>query len=108
MAVDAPVETPRMAVALQEVSTLGRTASSGSAAGNGQQVFTQYCAGCHGKSGEGGGGGPSLKTASGASDLAAIIAFVKNPKQPMPKLYPSPLSDSAVAAVSQYVLTLRH
>ena len=37
----------------------------------------------------------------------AIAAFVKNPVPPMPKLYPSPLSEEMVTTVSAYVFTLQ-
>jgi hypothetical protein len=62
--------------------------------------YSVHCAGCHGTRGEGGGNGPSLVQAS-RTDLASIVAFVKNPAAPMPKLHPSPLNDQAVQSVSE-------
>lgn len=48
----------------------------------------------------------ALPDVNTASDVAAVAAFVKNPKAPMPKLHPTPLNDAAVDAVSKYVTTL--
>jgi alcohol dehydrogenase (cytochrome c) len=108
MAVDVPQGSPRR-FALAEVSAQGTTAAGAGAsalAGRGGQVYTQFCTGCHGTRGEGV-NGPSLTSASARRDLPAIVAFVKNPKPPMPKLYPSPLSDADVRAVAAYVRTLQ-
>jgi alcohol dehydrogenase (cytochrome c) len=110
MALDAP-EQSRQMVSLPAVNAQGMLGGEGEAdstgAGGGQQLFAQYCAGCHGSRGEGGGGGPSLVGGKGPKDLAAIVAFVKDPKPPMPDLHPTPLNDQAVTAVSQYVRTLQ-
>ena len=110
MAIDAP-EQSRQMISLPEVNAQGMLAGAGNAdtsrGGGGEQLFAQYCAGCHGTHGEGGAGGPSLVSESGPKDLAAIVAFVKDPKPPMPDLHPSPLNDQAVSAVSQYVRTLQ-
>jgi alcohol dehydrogenase (cytochrome c) len=105
MALDGAAGRPSMAIALPDVTTLA-AAGSDSSGGAGAQKFKQFCSSCHGTHGEGGGGGPSLVTAT-RKDLAAIVAFVKNPTPPMPKLFPSPLSESDVQAVSQYVRTLQ-
>jgi mono/diheme cytochrome c family protein len=79
---------------------------AGSAAARGEQLYTQYCAGCHGTRGEGG-TAPSLVSGSAPKELAAIVAFVKDPRPPMPDLHPSPLDDAAVTAVAEYVRTLQ-
>lgn len=81
----------------------------GAAMGNpthGEQIFTQNCASCHGAAGAGGGIGPSLKGEKSRKDYAAAIAWIKNPQPPMPKLYPSPLSESDVNDVAAYVESL--
>ena len=92
-------------------------ASSGTASGpvsnsgsltdavHGKAVFTQSCAVCHGAAGEGG-VGPSLKNEKSRKNEAAAIAWIKDPKPPMPKLYPSPLGDKDVADVAAYVESL--
>jgi len=73
---------------------------------HGKQVFTQNCASCHGAAGQGG-VGPSLKRESSRKNLAQAEAWIKNPQPPMPKLYPSPLSEKDVADVASFVETLK-
>jgi mono/diheme cytochrome c family protein len=72
----------------------------------GKQLFTQNCASCHGADGTQGGVGPSLKNEKSRKDTAAAIAWIKNPQPPMPKLYPSPLSEKDVVDLAAYVETL--
>ena len=78
---------------------------SAAGAPSGKTLFAQYCSACHGQSGEGG-VGPSLKGEVARKNLEQVDTFIKNPKAPMPKLYPSPLSDADVASVSEFVRTL--
>jgi mono/diheme cytochrome c family protein len=83
--------------------------SSSSAMGDathGSAIFAQNCSSCHGAAGAGGGVGPVLKGEKSRKDYAAAVAWIKNPKPPMPKLYPSPLSESDVADVAAYVESL--
>jgi len=80
-----------------------------SAAGPGERgkaVFAQYCGACHGKAGEGG-VGPALKGEAAKKNAEQVAAFIKNPKSPMPKLYPAPLSDEDVHEVAAFVETLK-
>jgi mono/diheme cytochrome c family protein len=72
---------------------------------HGRLVFTQNCAACHGATGEGG-AGPILKGEKARKNQAAAIAWIKDPSPPMPKLYPSPLSDRDVSDVAAFVETL--
>jgi mono/diheme cytochrome c family protein len=90
-------------VALADVNARGMLAGQ---AGNGQALYEQFCAGCRGTHGEGGGNGPRLVRGA-RTDVAAIVAFVKNPNPPMPDLHASHLNDEAVQAVSEYVRTLQ-
>ena len=66
----------------------------------------QYCSACHGQTGEGGVGAP-LRNESSRKSREQVVAFIKNPKAPMPKLYPSPLTESDVASVAEFVETLK-
>jgi len=75
-------------------------------AARGKQLFTQNCATCHGATGTEGGVGPSLRNEKARKDAAAAVAWIKNPRPPMPKLYPSPLSDKDVDDLAAYVETL--
>ncbi len=72
----------------------------------GAAIFTANCQSCHGAAGAGGGIGPKLKGEKSRKDTAAAIAWIKNPASPMPKLYPSPLSEKDVADVAAYVESL--
>jgi ubiquinol-cytochrome c reductase cytochrome c subunit len=73
---------------------------------HGQDVFSENCSRCHGASGTEGASGPSLANEKARKDLAATVAFIKNPLAPMPKLYPAPLSDQDVADVAAYIASL--
>ena len=79
---------------------------SGGGASGGKALFGQYCSACHGQTGEGG-LGPALKVGSPRKTQEQLVAFIKNPKAPMPKLYPSPLTESDVASVAEFVETLK-
>jgi alcohol dehydrogenase (cytochrome c) len=80
-------------------------ASSGSDVEQGKRVFTQFCGACHGVTGEGG-TGPRLTGISTRKTLDEVITFIKNPAQPMPTLFPSPLNEEDVKKVAAYVETL--
>jgi len=80
--------------------------SAGGSGGHGKAVFAQYCSACHGKEGEGG-VGPALKGEAAKKSAEQVAAFIKNPKAPMPKLYPAALSDQDVAEVAAFVETLK-
>ena len=72
----------------------------------GATVFATNCAVCHGANGSGGGVGPALVGERRRKSTAAAVAWIKNPQPPMPKLYPSPLSQRDVANVAAYVESL--
>jgi mono/diheme cytochrome c family protein len=89
------------------VSVPEDTAAPGGAPGDhGKAVFAQYCSACHGASGEGS-VGPPLKGESARKNLAEAVTFIKDPKTPMPKLFPAPLSEQDVAAVAAFVESLK-
>lgn len=96
------VVLPDAGVALTQAGTQGESPGPG----QGQQVFGAFCSGCHGNHGEGG-VGPSLQDEGTRKDLAAVVAWIKDPTPPMPKLYPKPLSDADVQAVAVFVETLK-
>ena len=45
----------------------------------------------------------SLKDIKARKDQAALAAWIKNPKAPMPKLFPSPFSAQDVEDIAAYV-----
>ena len=75
-------------------------------AAHGKAIFTSNCAGCHGANGEGGGIGPTLKNEKSRKNFEQTVAQIKNPKSPMPKLYPAPLNEKDVNDVAAFVQTL--
>ena len=89
-------ETAFYSVVLPEVNGRGLVALQ-SPEVRGEQVFANFCAGCHGARGEQG------VAASDKRSLEELVAFIKNPTSPMPKLYPRPLDESEVTAVATYV-----
>jgi alcohol dehydrogenase (cytochrome c) len=74
---------------------------------SGEQIYAANCIGCHSAGGAGGAGGPSLKGEATRKNLAQATAWIKNPAPPMPKLYPTLLTERDVAAVAAYVETLK-
>lgn len=75
-------------------------------AGAGKQTFVANCSACHGATGVEGGVGPSLKNERSRKNEAAAIAWIEDPQPPMPKLYPSRLTDVDVANLAAYVESL--
>jgi mono/diheme cytochrome c family protein len=73
---------------------------------HGKAIFGANCAVCHGPTGNEGGVGPSLKGEKNRKNYAATIVWIHNPKPPMPKLWPQPLSDKDVSDVATYVQSL--
>ena len=51
----------------------------------------------------GNGGRPQAQRRSGAPGAAATIAYLKNPKPPMPKMYPDLLTDQSIIDVTDYL-----
>jgi mono/diheme cytochrome c family protein len=88
-----------------DVKVIAAAPAAGDAA-NGKKLYAANCASCHGASGTEGGVGPSLKGEKSKKNTAAAIAWIKNPKAPMPKLYPSPLSEKDISDVAAYVESL--
>lgn len=72
----------------------------------GKALYSTSCAACHGATGREGGIGPSLRGEKGKTDYATVVGWIKNPKPPMPKLYPAPLSARDVNDVSAFVESL--
>ena len=89
-------------------STAPMAAAGGSQgdAAHGKQLFDANCATCHGAGGVGGGVGPTLKNEKSRKNYAQTVAWIKNPQPPMPKLYPSTLSEKDVEDAAAYVQSL--
>ncbi len=108
-AADASQKTPAGPITDSADSGLKPVAGAKVAMGDpkhGGAIFGQNCSSCHGQAGAGGGIGPVLKGESKRKNYDQAIVWIKNPQLPMPKLYPSPLSESDVQDVAAYVETL--
>ena len=73
---------------------------------NGRRIYGRICAACHGPDGDLV-AAHHLSTLSQRMDHAATVAFIKNPKAPMPKLYPSMLGEQSVLDVTAYLNQLQ-
>lgn len=72
----------------------------------GAEVFRANCAACHTANGAAGGVGPSLQHEKQRKNYDQTVAWIEQPDPPMPKLYPSPLSEKDVEDVAAYVQSL--
>lgn len=79
---------------------------SGADPTRGKAIFAQQCSACHGVAGMGGEIGPSLANERAHRSYESVRAFISDPLPPMPKLYPSRLTENDVRDVSAYVETL--
>jgi alcohol dehydrogenase (cytochrome c) len=69
--------------------------STMSSVDHGRQVFYGMCAGCHGSDGKNIViDGKDLTTVKDRKSLDQIITWIKNPRPPMPKVFPEPLQPS--------------
>jgi mono/diheme cytochrome c family protein len=87
----------------------GTVASSPTPPGDGSRgavVFRANCAVCHTAGGAAGGVGPSLVNEKQRKTYDQSVAWIEQPDPPMPKLYPSPLSETDVRDVAAYVQSL--
>jgi glucose dehydrogenase len=90
--------------AAQPASKLDITAAdaAGSPVALGQRLYGQVCQSCHGADGNQI-ADHKLGNLAARRDLASTIEYIKQPKLPMPKLYPQLLGEADVAAVAAWV-----
>jgi mono/diheme cytochrome c family protein len=69
---------------------------------SGRTLYGQVCVSCHGLNGDMIADHP-LSTLKARRDAASTIRYIKDPKPPMPKLYPQLIDEQSVANVAQYV-----
>lgn len=63
---------------------------------NGRKIYQRFCSVCHGTRGEGG-LGPVLQGAFVGKGKDAVVAQITKPKGAMPRMYPTPIDDKALA-----------
>jgi alcohol dehydrogenase (cytochrome c) len=69
---------------------------------SGRRLFGQVCASCHGSDGNMI-AGHRLSTQKERGDVAATIRYIKDPKAPMPKMFPGLITDQNVVDVATYL-----
>lgn len=86
-------------MALPEQVIAEQNAAAGSAVEHGRTRYYASCAVCHGA--EGNAWNPvELKMVKRKLDHAALVAFIKNPRQPMPRVFAEPLNAEDEQAIS--------
>jgi mono/diheme cytochrome c family protein len=68
----------------------------------GRKLYSQVCAACHGTDGNLL-ADHRLSSLKSRRDLASTVSFIKDPKAPMPKLYPDLISEANVRDVAAYL-----
>jgi alcohol dehydrogenase (cytochrome c) len=68
----------------------------------GRKVYEQLCASCHGADGNLI-PGHALSTLESRRDRAAALGYIKDPRPPMPKLYPDLLNEQSLVDVTTYI-----
>ena len=69
---------------------------------NGRRLYGQICVSCHGSDGDML-ADHRLSSLKARRDAAATLSYIKDPKSPMPKLYPDLINEQAVADVTAYL-----
>lgn len=82
------------------------TQNAAALAARGKNLYAANCAGCHGADGSGL-AGPSLRNLQSRLSPSQTIAIVKHPREPMPALFPSLLSEQDVRDIAAFVHTLK-
>ena len=59
----------------------------------GRELYFGYCGSCHGGDGDSW-AGVELKSVNQKMGFDALVEFIKNPRSPMPKTFPTPLNDA--------------
>ncbi|HZX67248.1 MAG TPA: cytochrome c [Candidatus Elarobacter sp.] len=98
--------TTTTATAAPAIATPAALASVRGDGVHGKSIFGAKCAACHGATGTEGGVGPSLKNEKSRKNYDQTVAWIKNPEQPMPKLYPAEISAKDVDDVAAFVQSL--
>jgi alcohol dehydrogenase (cytochrome c) len=91
-----------MAVDAKSAITRNVAAAGGSSAVQGQRLYGQVCQSCHGPDGNMI-ADHKLQGLASRQTLAATMAYIRNPRPPMPKLYPELLDEGSVAAVAGWI-----
>ena len=91
----------------QKLDVTGSAAVANGPAGapnlaNGRKLYGQICMSCHGPDGNMV-ADHKLQNLRPRRDLAATITYIKDPKAPMPKLFPDLISEQSVIDVANFL-----
>ena len=89
-----------------DARTAATTTTHNGDVGRGRQIYAEQCAQCHGATGTEGHIGPSLAHEKSRMSYAKTVSVIEDPTVPMPKLYPTPLTQQDVEDVASFVQTL--
>lgn len=78
------------------------TAVAASGLANGRRLYNQVCLSCHGNDGDMV-ADRKLSDLSKRMSMDETIAIIKNPKDPMPKLWPDLIDEQSVSDVARYI-----
>jgi PQQ-dependent dehydrogenase (methanol/ethanol family) len=95
-------EHPAAAMPTAPAAAGGTPAAGSPSLAGGRKLYSQVCASCHGPDGNLIADHP-LRSLKSRRDLAGTIAYIKDPKAPMPKLYPELISEQNVRDVAGYL-----
>jgi alcohol dehydrogenase (cytochrome c) len=89
-------------VVIMALNGRGPTAESAATQASGRKLYEQVCSSCHGPDGKLV-PGHDLGTLKSRRDRSATLSYVKDPRPPMPKLYPSLLDEQSLEDVTTYI-----
>jgi alcohol dehydrogenase (cytochrome c) len=90
------------AVAIDATAAAARTGSRAPDRKAGLRLYSQVCAACHGPDGSML-ADHKLAGLAARRDMASTLAYLRDPKPPMPKLYPDLLDEQALVDVAAYI-----
>jgi PQQ-dependent dehydrogenase (methanol/ethanol family) len=97
---------PERRTAIPATPTRAVAAAAGSAGAPsiaaGRRLYSQVCVACHGPDGNMI-ADHKLANLAARRDLASTIAYVKDPKAPMPKMFPDLLGEQSIIDVAQFI-----
>jgi len=96
------IDPPRAAPAPTPSRKPARASGGAPDPGRGKVLYGQACASCHGADGDMV-AEHRLSTVASRRDQESIVAAIKTPTAPTPKLFPSPLSEANVRDIAAYL-----
>jgi alcohol dehydrogenase (cytochrome c) len=95
-------QQPATSIDATKIGVVEPGAGANARLASGRRLYGQVCVSCHGDDGNFI-ADRKLSTLAARRDLAGTIEYIKNPKAPMPKLFPELLSEQNVIDVATWV-----